>query len=30
MECRGCGNKEKFQALITDYKPMEVWEFAGA
>lgn len=30
MECRSCGNKEKFQALITDYRPMEVWEFAGA
>jgi hypothetical protein len=30
MECRGCGNKEKFQAVITDYRPMEVWEFAGA
>ncbi len=30
MECRSCGSKDKFQALITDYKPMEVWEFAGA
>ncbi len=30
MECRSCGAKDKFQALITDYKPMEVWEFAGA
>jgi len=30
MECRGCGNKEKFQAVITDYRPMEVWEFAGS
>jgi hypothetical protein len=29
MECRSCGAKDKFQALITDYKPMEVWEFAG-
>ena len=29
MECRSCGNKEKFEALITDYKPMEIWEFAG-
>ena len=29
MECRACGNKDKFQALVTDYKPMEVWEFAG-
>ncbi|MES2201740.1 MAG: hypothetical protein V4498_05770 [candidate division FCPU426 bacterium] len=30
MECRSCGNKEKFQAVITDFHPMEVWEFAGA
>lgn len=30
MECRSCGNKAKFQSVITDYKPMEVWEFAGA
>ena len=30
MECRGCGNKEKFQVVITDYRPMEIWEFAGA
>lgn len=30
MECRSCGAKDKFQAVITDYKPMEVWEFAGA
>jgi hypothetical protein len=29
MECRSCGAKDKFQALVTDYKPMEVWEFAG-
>ena len=29
MECRSCGNKEKFQAVITDYKPMEIWEFTG-
>jgi len=29
MECRSCGNKAKFQALITDYKPMEIWEFNG-
>ena len=30
MECRSCGNKEKFQAVITDYRPMEIWEFSGA
>jgi hypothetical protein len=30
MECRSCGNKTKFQAVITDYKPMEVWEFEGS
>ena len=29
MECRSCGNKDKFQAVVTDYKPMEVWEFEG-
>ena len=29
MECRSCGSKNKFQALVTDYKPMEVWEFEG-
>lgn len=26
MECRSCGNTEKFQAVITDFKPMEIWE----
>jgi hypothetical protein len=29
MECRSCGSKSKFQAIITDYKPLEVWEFEG-
>jgi hypothetical protein len=29
MECRGCGNKDKFQVVVTDYKPMEIWEFEG-
>ena len=29
MECRACGAKDKFQVVVTDYKPMEVWEFAG-
>ena len=30
MECRQCGNKEKFQAIITDYRPAEIWAFSGA
>lgn len=30
MECRSCGSKDRFQALITDYKPMEIWEFNGS
>ncbi len=30
MECRSCGNKQKFQAVITDYRPMEIWEMEGA
>jgi hypothetical protein len=30
MECRSCGAKAKFQALVTDYKPMEIWEFNAA
>ena len=30
MECRSCGSKTKFQALITDYRPLEIWEFNGA
>jgi hypothetical protein len=29
MECRSCGNKDKFQVVITDYRPMEIWEFSG-
>lgn len=29
MECRSCGNKAKFQALVTDYRPTEIWEFEG-
>jgi hypothetical protein len=29
MECRSCGNKEKFQAVVTDFRPMEIWEFTG-
>lgn len=30
MECRSCGAKAKFQVVITDYKPLEIWEFNGA
>jgi hypothetical protein len=30
MECRSCGNKHRFQALITDYRPAEIWEFEGS
>ncbi len=30
MECRSCGSKTKFQAIITDYRPLEIWEFNGA
>ena len=30
MECRSCGYKAKFQALVTDYKPLEIWEFSGS
>jgi len=27
MLCRKCGNQKKFQALITYYEPVEIWEF---
>lgn len=27
MTCNQCGNKKKFQALITYYEPVEIWEF---
>jgi len=30
MECRKCGNKEKFQALVTDYRPTEIWVFGAS
>lgn len=27
MICRNCGNKNGFLIVITDYKPLELWEF---
>lgn len=27
MLCRKCGNKNGFLTVITDYKPLEMWEF---
>ena len=27
MICNHCGNTKKFQALITYYEPVEIWEF---
>jgi hypothetical protein len=27
MICNKCGNNKKFQALITYYEPVEIWEF---
>ena len=27
MECKKCGNKGGFLAVVTDYKPLELWEF---
>jgi len=27
MECKNCGNKAGFMAIVTDYKPLELWEF---
>jgi hypothetical protein len=29
MNCRNCGNKAGFLMMVTDYKPLELWEFAG-
>lgn len=29
MQCNHCGNKKAFKAMITDYKPLEIWEFEG-
>jgi hypothetical protein len=27
MICKDCGNTKKFQALITYYEPVEIWQF---
>ena len=27
MFCKNCGNKNGFLTVITDYKPLEMWEF---
>lgn len=27
MKCKNCGNKAGFMAVVTDYKPLELWEF---
>jgi len=27
MICKNCGNRKSFQALITYYEPVEIWEF---
>lgn len=27
MICKKCGNKGGFLAVVTDYKPLELWEF---
>ncbi len=27
MICNHCGNQKKFQALVTYYEPVEIWEF---
>lgn len=29
MNCRNCGNKTGFLVMVTDYKPLELWEYAG-
>jgi hypothetical protein len=29
MNCRSCGNKTGFLVMVTDYKPLELWEYAG-
>jgi hypothetical protein len=28
MICKKCGNTKKFQALVTYYEPVEIWEFS--
>ena len=27
MICKHCGNKTRFQALVTYFEPVEIWEF---
>lgn len=27
MICNQCGNRKRFQALVTYYEPVEIWEF---
>ena len=27
MICKSCGNKAGFLSVVTDYKPLELWEF---
>jgi len=27
MICKECGNKNSFLVMVTDYKPLEMWEF---
>ncbi len=27
MICKNCGNRKSFQALVTYYEPVELWEF---
>ncbi len=27
MLCKNCGNKNGFLTVVTDYKPLEMWEF---
>jgi len=26
MNCKNCGNKSSFLVVVTDYKPLEMWE----
>jgi len=27
MYCKNCGNKNNFWVIVTDYRPLELWEF---
>ncbi|HDT15232.1 MAG TPA: hypothetical protein ENN55_03390 [Firmicutes bacterium] len=29
MKCSSCGNTEGFLVMVTDYKPLEMWEFSN-